>query len=91
MGIFSFFSRDEEEDEELLDEEQTTQRTSVQPESAPTGELFTGMHIEVMTKDGDPLLTGRIAELTDDTLTLNRLPGELSFKVSPIGAAMTKS
>ncbi len=91
MGIFSFFSRDEEEDEELLDEEQTTQRTSVQPESAPTGELFTGMHIEVMTKDGDPLLTGRIAELTDDTLTLNRLPGELSFKVSPIGAALSLS
>ena len=51
----------------------------VQPESAPSGELFQGMRIDVMTKDGEPLLSGRIVELGEDTLTLGRLPGELSF------------
>ena len=38
-----------------------------------------------MTKDGEPLLSGRIVELGEDTLTLGRLPGELSFKTAPPG------
>lgn len=94
MGIFSFFSRDDEDDEEELELEEaraSAPASGRQPESAPTGELFTGMHIEVMNKEGQSLLTGKVAELTEDTLTLRRLPGELSFKTSPLGASVNLS
>lgn len=93
MGIFSFFSKDSEEDEEELElaAEQAAKLTPHLPESAPTGELFLGMRIDVMTKDGTPQLSGRIIGLDTDTLTLGRLPGELSFKIAPIGAAMNLS
>ena len=39
MGIFSFFSKEYEEDEEELmqEVEAPARRTSVQPESAPSG------------------------------------------------------
>lgn len=90
MGIFSFFSKEPEEDL-FLDEAQPVLQVARQPESAPTGELFEGMCIEVMTKEGEPLLSGRIVELTDETLALGRLPGELSFKIAPIGAAVNLS
>lgn len=92
MGFFSFFSKDAEEDEDELEFEQAqSSLTGRQPESAPTGELFDGMRIDVMTKEGEPLLSGKISERTDDTLTLKRLPGELSFKVCPIGASVSLS
>lgn len=58
-----------------------------QPESAPTGELCHGMRLDVIVKEGEaPLLTGRITSLTDSALTLERLPGALSFKTCSIGA-----
>ena len=91
MGIFSFFSREAEEDDEELLEDEEQAAPSRQPESAPTGELFEGMRIDVMTREGEPLLSGRITQLTDDTLTLSRLPGELSFKISPLGATVSLS
>lgn len=47
----------------MQEAEAPARRTSVQPESAPSGELFQGMRIDVMTKDGEPLLSGRIVEL----------------------------
>lgn len=93
MGIFSFFSKEYEEDEEELmqEAEAPARRTPVQPESAPSGELFQGMRIDVMTKDGEPLLSGRIVELGEDTLTLGRLPGELSFKTATLGTTVSLS
>ncbi len=93
MGIFSFFSRDPDDDDEALEleEEQAAQLTPRLPENAPTGELFEGMRIDVATKEGDPLLSGRIVERTADTLTLGRLPGELSFKVFPLNTAVSLS
>lgn len=93
MGIFSFFFRDDEDDEEaeaLLQETgQLPQYT--QSETAPIGELYEGMHLDVMTREGAPLLSGRVTEFYSDTLTLGRLPGELSFKLSPVGAAVSLS
>ena len=89
MGLFSFFSReveDEEEDEEEFEETEYT--PSRQSESAKTGELFKGMRVDVMDKDNMPLLSGQVAEKTLDTLSLTRLPGELSFKTVNIGAAV---
>lgn len=91
MGIFSFFSKEADEDDEDLLEDEEQAAPSRQPENAPTGELFEGMRIDVMTREGEPLLSGRITQLTGDTLTLSRLPGELSFKISPLGAAVSLS
>ena len=90
MGIFSFFSRDTEEDDDELELEQPS-LPGHHTDSAPTGELFEGMRVEVMTKEGSPLLSGRITERTDDTLTLSRLPGELSFKITPLNSAVNLS
>ena len=92
MGIFSFFSRDDEDDDELFeDAEQRPRRTPLQPETAPTGELYEGMHLDVMTREGEPLLSGRVTSFSPDSLTLGRLPGELSFKLAPVEAAVSLS
>ena len=93
MGIFSFFSRESEEDEDQFEEEEEleVQAALRLPESAPTGELFEGMRIDVATKEGEALLSGRIVERTADTLTLGRLPGELSFKISPLNTTVSLS
>lgn len=92
MGIFSFLSKeaDEEDEDELLEEEQPHQPVQpVRSETAPTGQLFEGMRLDAMTKDGIPILTGRITQLTEDTLTMGRLPGDLSFKVVPINSSVS--
>ena len=91
MGIFSFFSRDDDdEDEELLEEEEEEQEEKRPrlPEGATTGELFEGMRIDVATKEGEVLFAARIVELTADTLTLGRLPGELSFKIITLNSTV---
>ena len=93
MGFFSFFSKEYEEDDEELTQEQEApvRQYSAPPEAALTGELFEGMRVEVMTRESEPLLSARIAEYTADTLTLKRLPGELAFKVCPLGASVSIS
>lgn len=91
MGIFSFFSREEDDEDELEQEPVSTSAVSRQPESALTGELFKGMRLDAVAKEGNMQLSGRIAELTGDTLTLGRLPGELSFKIFPLGAGVSLS
>ena len=53
MGIFSFFSREEDDEDEY--EEEQTQEAGRQPESALTGELFKGMRMDVTDKEGLPL------------------------------------
>ena len=84
MSIFSSLFAKEPEIE-LASVPEPAAEPGRQPESAPTGELFEGMRVNVMTKEGDPLLSGKITGLTSDTLTLGRLPGELSFKTATIG------
>ena len=88
MGIFNFFSRDDEDDEVL---EPSAPQSFQQPENAPTGELFTGMRLDVMTKEGEPLLSGRITEIAPESLTMGRLPGELSFKTTNLGVSVSLS
>lgn len=89
MGIFSsLFSRDYEDDGETGLEEDTGQS---QPQSAPTGELFEGMHLNVTTAEGTALLAGRVTAITPTTLTLERLPGGLAFKTCSIGATVLVS
>ena len=86
MGIFSFFSRDVDDEDEEYEEAGTTAKQK--PESAQTGELFKGMRVDVLDKENMPLLAGQVAEKTPDTLTLSRLPGELSFKLATIGSTV---
>lgn len=90
MGIFSFFSRDTEDDEDLLEEEEDEQE-EIQPrssENAAIGELFNGMRLDAASKEGELLLTGRIVERSADSLTLGRLPGELSFKIITLNSTI---
>jgi len=95
MGIFSFLTKndEDEEDEELLqeEEEQAAQLSPKLPENAVTGELFEGMRIDVTTKEGALLLTGRVVERASDSLTLGRLPGDLSFKITPLNSIVSLS
>lgn len=80
MGIFSFFSREAEEN--------STLEPSGQTETAPTGELFQGMRMDAASKEGNQHLSGQIVQVTNDTLTLNRLPGDLSFQIFPLGTGV---
>jgi len=95
MGIFSFFSREAEPEPEVEERVEEEKKEEViervpykQPESALTGELFKGMRMDVTDREGAPLLSGQVSEKTDDTLTLIRLPGDLSFKIATIGSTV---
>lgn len=92
MGIFSFFTRndDDDEDEDLLEEEEEEEEERVPrlPDNATTGELFEGMRVDATSKEGELLLSGRITERTRDSLTLGRLPGELSFKILTLNSSI---
>lgn len=92
MGIFSFLTHDDDEDEED-DSIEIEASADIERDSdhALTGELFEGMRLDVMDKDGSPLLSGRITSFDPDTLSLGRLPGELSFKISPLGTTVSLS
>lgn len=49
-------------------------------------ELFEGMSLDVITpEDGKLLLTGRVSSISGTSLTLERLPGWLSFDTCEIG------
>ena len=50
MGIFSFFTKDSEDDEDDLTLEES-EETGRQSESAAIGELFMGMRLDVTNKD----------------------------------------
>lgn len=91
MSIFSsLFSRETEDDYDL-ELGQSTNGMTGQSTSAPTGELCEGMRIDVTTPDGTPLLAGKITALTSTTLTLERLPGGLAFKICSLEAAVCAS
>lgn len=89
MGIFSFFSRnDDDEDDDLLEEEEQEERLPHQPESVAAGELSEGMRLDVATKEGEVLVIARIISRTSDSLTMGRLPGELTLKVLTLNSSV---
>lgn len=90
MGIFSFFTKDSEDDEDELTLEES-EETGRQSESAAIGELFMGMRLDVTNKDKEPLLSGKISEMSSDCLSLVRLPGDLSFKTTTMGSTVSLS
>lgn len=54
-------------------------------------ELYNGMTLDVETPEGQHILTGRLAGYTagDSALTLERLPGALSFETRKMGTSVT--
>ena len=90
MGIFSsLFSRDDEdlEEESSQTEEERPRKPSVGG-MVPRGQPYEGMRLDVSTEDRKPLFSGRITELSSDALTLERLPGALSFKICNLGSTV---
>lgn len=81
MGIFSsLFGRSQDDPEEL----QTSDP------AGPLPELYNGMTLDLETTEGTRVLTGRLTGYTagDTTLTLERLPGGLSFEVRELGSEL---
>lgn len=91
MSIFSSLFSRESEDGYELESGQETDRKSGQSNSAPTGELYEGMRIDVTDPDGMPLIVGKITSLTSSTLTLERLPGGLGFRLCSLESAVCAS
>lgn len=82
MGFFaSLFGRSD--DDEVED--------SAVEETGSFPELYNGMTLTVETPEGRQILTGRLSGYTprDSTLTIERLPGGLSFGTREIGASVT--
>lgn len=83
MGFFShLLGRDYDYDYE--DEDDLEEGSGALPD------LHNGMSLTVETPEGQVLLTGRITGYAggDSTLTLERLPGGLSFKTQEMGASV---
>lgn len=57
------------------------------PEGFP--ELYKGMTINVMEKNGDTLLSGRVTDLSPSSLTIERMPGWISFNTREPGTAVS--
>lgn len=59
--------------------------------TAPIGELFEGMFLEVTLPDGERLLSGQVTQHTQNSLTLSRPTGTVSFKTAAYGSTVTVS
>ncbi len=51
-------------------------------------ELYTGMNLDVFAKGGQPFLTGKLAAFSTTSLSIERLPGWLSFELAEPGKSM---
>lgn len=58
------------------------------PPPEPLPDFFEGMSLDVFTDDGVELLTGQVSEYSETGLTLERLPGWLSFETCPAGSTV---
>lgn len=82
MGLFSFlFDRDN--DYVYIP---PAKKVEDKPEGFP--DLYTNMNLDVFMKDGRPFLTGRLTAFTNSTLTIERLPGWLSFELAEPGKSV---
>lgn len=83
MGFFaSLFGRSDDD----------VQLVNTEEEAAGTfPELYNGMTLDLETNEGQPILTGRLSGYSsgDTAMTLERLPGGLSFQVREIGTSVT--
>lgn len=82
MGFFSsLFGRSDEDQVE----ESAVEETGTFPE------LYNGMTLDLETSEGQRILTGRLSGYAsgDSTLTVERLPGGLSFEIREMGTSVT--
>lgn len=81
MGIFS----------SLLNGRQTSEESVPAPEKAAADfpELRRGMTIHVTFPDGEQLLTGKLTAVAPSELTIQRLPGALSFQTCTPGKTVS--
>ncbi|MCI8423269.1 MAG: hypothetical protein HFF50_07050 [Lawsonibacter sp.] len=77
MSFLSFLFPDRSDDDMEEELEET---------SSELPELYSGMVLDVALRDGKQLLTGRLTDFSDTSLSIERLPGQLSFDISSVGA-----
>ena len=85
MGVFSSLFQKEKDPEQTVQAEYE-EPVKRQPMGGGAGKLTENMKIDVAAKDGSFLLSGRVTLLEDETITLGRLPGELSFPILPLNS-----
>ncbi len=83
MGLFSSLFGRNNDDYTYVP---PVKKTDDKPEGLP--ELYTGMNLDVFTKNGQPFLTGKLAAFTANSLSIERLPGWLSFELAERGKSM---
>ena len=68
----------------------TVLETQAADPAGPLPELYNGMTLDLETPDNQHILTGRLSGYTpgDTTLTIERLPGALSFAVREAGGSV---
>jgi len=93
MGIFSsLFKKEKKEEQTGFSElEYEDEEVDAGPAVRSSGKLTEGMQLDVMTQEREFLLSGRVVEFDADNISLARKPGELSFKVCPVGSEVTLS
>lgn len=52
-------------------------------------ELYEGMPLDIVSSDGKLLFTARLTAFSQDSLTLERMPGCLAFSICPVGAKVS--
>lgn len=83
--------RDDEEEEELeeLEEEDEEDEEDKRRAEANLSDLTDGMSLDIMTKEGSSLFTGRLVSFKNRQMTLDRLPGCISFPILPVDEEVT--
>lgn len=83
MGFLSSIFGRREEPEETLEPEQEREAEHGKRTGFP--DLHMGMTLHVTINKGEPFLVGRLTAFSDDELTIERQPGQLSFDTCPVG------
>lgn len=74
MGLFSFLRGESKSKSEENTKDRETEKLL---EDFP--ELYSGIPLEIIHQDGKTLLSGKLTSFTKDGLTVERMPGQLSF------------
>ena len=84
-NLFGFVRDDTDEEDEDLEELEDEDEDEDEDASSVLGHLFEGMPLDVITSDNQLALSGKLTSRKEGMLTLERLPGWLSFEVMPEG------
>lgn len=83
MGLFSFLRGGTKN---KTDENERDNSTKKIMEDFP--ELYNGIPLDVMLQDGKALLSGKLTSFSKDSLTVERMPGQLSFPTCEVGTVV---